>query len=82
MSWETKPENPFGDVLFAHVDLDTTIAPGRVLRDDAFHAAKYKELAQGESQTLVIPECSQIITLCASAAMDDADGGSQHLRML
>lgn len=74
VSWATKPENAFGDVLFAYVDLETTITLGSVLRDGTF----YKSGRQVE-QTIIIPGPGQNGTLCASAIMDDADGGGRNV---
>ncbi|KAG6363823.1 hypothetical protein INS49_008926 [Diaporthe citri] len=78
VSWATKPENPFGDVLFAWVDLDTTIALGSVLRDNIFCQAWYPRRKHAE-QTLIIPGPGQIGTICADVTMDDADGGGRNV---
>lgn len=73
VSWVTKPENPFGDVLFAHIDLDTTIALGAVLRDNTFsHWAS-------DDPTFIVPESGQKETLCGTARMDDTDGGGRDV---
>ncbi|KAI7773998.1 hypothetical protein LA080_009479 [Diaporthe eres] len=77
VSWATKPENPFGDVLFAYVDLDTTIALGSVLRDNAFYQSWHPE--EHAEQTLHIPGPGQNGTICADATMDDADGGGRNV---
>lgn len=74
VSWANKPENPFGDVLFAYVDLETTITLGSVLRDGTF----YKSWRQVE-QTIIVPGPGQNGTLCAGAIMDDADGGGRNV---
>lgn len=78
VSWETKPENPFGDVLFAHVDLDTTITLGTVLRDDTFNDER-RPRSEMFDQTLVIPEPGRKETFVASAAMDDAERGGRNV---
>lgn len=77
VSWATKPENPFGDVLFAYVDLDTTIALGSVLRDNTFYELRYQE--HDAEQTIILPGPAQNGTLCADATMDDADGGGRNV---
>lgn len=78
VSWATKPENPFGDVLFAHVDLETTIALVTVLRDDAF--IEWQPLiGTYETQTLIILGRGQAGPICAFATMDDADRGGRNV---
>lgn len=77
VSWATKPENPFGDVLFAYVDLDTTIALGSVLRDNSFYRSWHSETCT--EQTLIIPGPGQNGTICADVTMDDADGGGRNV---
>lgn len=81
VSWKTKPENNFGDVLFAYVDLETTITLGTVLRDNTLNDRSHPwTWAQNcEQQTLVIPGPGQNGTLCAGAVMDDEDGGGQNV---
>lgn len=76
--WDTKPENPFGDVLFAHIDLETTIALGTILRDNTFSAWLCSGDTNG-NQTLIIPGSGQNETLCESAVMDDADRGGRNV---
>lgn len=77
--WDTKPENPFGDVLFAYVDLETTIALGTVLRDSAFGGVGYVWEVGSNIQTLIIPWPGQKGALCEGAVMDDADGGGRNV---
>lgn len=77
VSWATKPENPFGDVLFAYVDLDTTIALGSVLRDNTFYKLWYQEHCA--EQTMIIPGLGQNGTMCADVTMDDAYGGGRNV---
>lgn len=80
VSWDTRPENPFGDVIFAHVDLDTTIALGTVLRDNTFTSHATHRLPGGEyQQTLVIPRPGRSGPFCAHATMDDADEGGRNV---
>lgn len=78
VSWHTKPQNAFGDVISASVDLETTITLGTVLRDNAFNDTWHpwtREQLNCKQQTLVIPGPGQNRTLCAGAVMDDEDGG-------
>lgn len=78
VSWDTKPENPFGDVLSAHIDLDTTIALGTVLRDTTFNDKSYYLLKDG-SQALMITGSGQNVAPCAYATMDDANQGGRNV---
>lgn len=80
VSWDTKPENPFGDVLFAHVDLDTKIALGAMPRDNSSYDAWYPSWQpENERQMLIITEPGPNRTICADATMDDEDGGGQNV---
>lgn len=79
VSWDTMPDNPFGDVLFAYVDLDTTITLGTVLRDNTFNDLFYPYKDDYEQQTVIIPGPGPNGTLCVGAAMDDADGGGRNV---
>lgn len=78
VSWDTKPENPFGDVLSAHIDLDTTIALGTVLRDNALGESRHW-ISLYKTQTLIIPGFSQNEIPCANAIMDDANQGGRNV---
>lgn len=81
VSWHTKPENAFGDVISASVDLETTITLGTVLRDNTFNYSlhPWTRAQNCKQQTLVIPGHGQNGTLCAGAMMDDEDGGGQNV---
>lgn len=78
VSWATKPENAFGDVLFAHIDLETTIALGTVLRDNAFNASRVWQRPY-DTQDLIITGSGQFKAPCANATMDDANRGGRDV---
>lgn len=78
VSWATKPENPFGDVLFAHIDLETTIALGTALRDSTFSRARGR-VPRYDEQDLMIIGSGQNRALCASAIMDDVNQGGRNV---
>lgn len=77
VSWATKPENPFGDVLSAHIDLDTTIALGTVLRDNTFNDRPL--WTQYDSQALMITGSGQNRAYCTNAIIDDANRGGRNV---
>ncbi|TEA17238.1 hypothetical protein C8034_v011563 [Colletotrichum sidae] len=75
--WETAPENPFGDVRFAHVDVETKIALGTVTKEEV----SFERWAGKEGgHRLVIPGLSHDVAAIKNVAvMDDETASGQDV---